>query len=325
MVFSTNQVRHLYVVKAYGDADTPSAVNGTLENTTKDGKITFKYKGIGGMTRTDVIDAKKITRVNYTASTVDSQKTKKRVANVTVSNDVNNGGIILGQDYILRVNITSGSGLPGEYSYIKHAAAHATSTVNTKAKLIAKLAVSLAKNLSRDAVEYIEVYVGSTKVTPTTDEGTLTGETLTIKGATPVWKRGTMACVPTMFDVYVGTVDFEKNEYVWGEVTYGVEEDTLPNGVMISDLEYFCMGERGDMYRNIGWPNVIPTEYLADPDTAYEIFDIYYYEDGGNEAVQKSEKVLTLACLTTVDEAAIKKIFTDLGVTVTTTPTVAES
>jgi hypothetical protein len=68
----------------------------------------------------------------------------------------------------------------------------------------------------------------------------------------------------------------------------------IGHGEILADLEYFCMGERGDIYRNVGWPNVIPTTYLVDPTKTYDVIDIHYSYTGSNESVQKSEKDLTV-------------------------------
>jgi len=76
----------------------------------------------------------------------------------------------------------------------------------------------------------------------------------------------------------------------------------IRNGKQIADLEYFLMGERGDMYRHLGWPNYVPTKYLVDPTAAYDVIDIHYAYVGANHSVQKSEKTLTIVCPT--DEAA---------------------
>ena len=54
------------------------------------------------------------------------------------------------------------------------------------------------------------------------------------------------------------------------------------------------MGERGDIYRGVGFPNNIPTTYLVDPSKTYYTFDIHYAYVGSNEAVQKSEKTITI-------------------------------
>ena len=65
------------------------------------------------------------------------------------------------------------------------------------------------------------------------------------------------------------------------------------------------MGERGDMYRQVGWPHNIPTTYLVDPAKAYCVFDIHYAYVGSNESVQKSEKTITIVC---ADKAELNKV-----------------
>lgn len=70
------------------------------------------------------------------------------------------------------------------------------------------------------------------------------------------------------------------------------------NAKMTADLEYFCMGERGDQYRMKGWPNYVPTRYMigqnVDPQTEFDYLDIHYYFQGEGVRSDKSEKVLTL-------------------------------
>lgn len=85
---------------------------------------------------------------------------------------------------------------------------------------------------------------------------------------------------------------------------YGTAEDItgkagthyLPNGKLTADLEYFCMGERGDHYRKIGWPNYVPTKYMVTPADEYDYLDIHYYFQGEGVRSDKSEKQLTLVC-----------------------------
>jgi hypothetical protein len=67
---------------------------------------------------------------------------------------------------------------------------------------------------------------------------------------------------------------------------------TIKNTKKIADLEYFCMGERGDWYRNVGWPHVIPTQYLVPADSTdaagYNVLTIHYkYIGGGDEAASR--------------------------------------
>lgn len=68
----------------------------------------------------------------------------------------------------------------------------------------------------------------------------------------------------------------------------------------LKDLEYFCAGEKGDVYRGAMWPNEIPFESkLAGVGDTYNIHTIHYYEDLSNEAVQKSEKTMVIVSTTT--------------------------
>ena len=98
--------------------------------------------------------------------------------------------------------------------------------------------------------------------------------------------------------------------------------NTVQDGHEIADLEYFCMGARGDLYRNMGWPNVIHTTYLVDPTQKYDVLDINYYWAGGAEDVQKSPRTLTLVAVdngshTTMNDL-IGAINTASGLTIAT-------
>ena len=87
-----------------------------------------------------------------------------------------------------------------------------------------------------------------------------------------------------------GTYD----DVVWGSVTpaSGV---TIKNGKLTADFEYFHMGERGDQYRMVGWPDYVPTTYIVDPtwQYGYDTVAIHYAYVGANHSVQKSEKDIT--------------------------------
>jgi hypothetical protein len=54
------------------------------------------------------------------------------------------------------------------------------------------------------------------------------------------------------------------------------------------------MGERGDQYRNMGWPNVIATTYLVDPSKEYNVLELHYaFTDTGVNSY-RSEKDITI-------------------------------
>jgi hypothetical protein len=62
----------------------------------------------------------------------------------------------------------------------------------------------------------------------------------------------------------------------------------------MADYEYFYMGERGDQYRMVGWPDYVPTKYLVDPTKTYDTIALHFAYTGANHAVQMSEKDVTI-------------------------------
>ena len=144
------------------------------------------------------------------------------------------------------------------------------------------------------------VTVAGTDATPVVPEapavqlagGTATGVVIT--EVEQEWKRGVLAQVPVYFSVHPTTILVSGADEIWGTATPTHSGLYVGNGKNIADLEYFCMGERGDHYRNINWPYVIETTYLVDPETEYSVLDIHYAYVGSNEGVQKSERDITL-------------------------------
>ena len=90
--------------------------------------------------------------------------------------------------------------------------------------------------------------------------------------------------------VYNGTADVE-----WGKVDEQASTTTVGNGKQIADLEWFCMGERGDQYRLMCWPNYVPTQYLVDPTKEYNILEIHHAFTDEGVSSYRSEKDITLA------------------------------
>lgn len=103
-----------------------------------------------------------------------------------------------------------------------------------------------------------------------------------------------------MSDPTLSSLPLENNGRIktWGVATdvTSTAGNTIPGGYKLADLEYFCMGERGDVYRGIGWPNNIETKYVINPTNNYDIVDIHYFYQGEGINDDKSEKVMTLVC-----------------------------
>lgn len=335
MVFSTNQVRQLYVVNTVqGTAQQTDGVvsasdaAGTiaLKTDAKGKNLFFQYKGADNVMRSDLINIDNILHINAVGADDDSQKHYLKQAVVKLDSSVNSGNPIAGQDYILRICINPYVGMSDEEPYFKYGAVHAVRGM-TPAKFYAKMAASLYKNFSRELSKMLEFTIAG-KVVDRVKTDTNGNEVLIDPTGTPItvsdeyadgititeveqeWTLGIKEQIYVNFTVIPTTVTFDGDEVKWGEVTVGNSDTAIDNGKKIADLEYFCMGERGDQYRNIGWPNSIPTKYLVDPSTSYNILDIHYAYVGANEGPQKSEKDITIVCS---DKAQLNKLIGQLA------------
>lgn len=313
--FSTNQTRQLYVA---------TADNNTVFNKdTKDGAaLKHAYltqtNATGEPVRSDLIDPKNVLWAKYTPA-ADMARDLKAVT-VTLDTTVNGGEPIVGQDYILRINFRQYASLGDQDTYVKHGAVRIFKGMKDS-DFYREMAISLAKNFSRELTQLVEIRLGikdsdSVVVKPSDTKTTLNGsyDSIIIAEVEQEWTLGIKPQEAVYFDVVPATVLEAGEEVTWGTVEEGVDGQ-VGNGKLIADLEYFCMGERGDMYRGIGWPNTIPTKYFVDATKTYDVIDIHYAYVGSNESVQKSEKTLTIVGETANLTAIKTAIQTALGVT----------
>lgn len=299
--FSTNQVRQLYVaetLKTPSVSATDKAGSIAVKVDTGKNHLYFEYMGAGGMTRSDLIDIKNILYANATdADDLAHNLTKYKL---TLDTSVNGGSPVAGQDYILRIAFRNYIGLSEEDQYFKYGMVHAVSGM-TASEFYKILALSLVKNFSREESGLLKFYleVGGVdagtvaettiEVTKFTKESSLT-DTYTgivIEEAPQEWDSVNFTLQP---DTIISAGDTR----IWGTVKKVPSTNSITNGHKIADLEYFCMGERGDIYRMMGFPHVIRTKYLVNPDNKYNVINIHYAYVGSNESVQKSEKDITL-------------------------------
>ena len=321
--FSTNQVRQLYVAKALKTPHilaSDAAGSIAVKNDTAKNHLYFEYKGADNLMRSDLIDIKNILYAK--ATDADAMAHELKSVTVALDTNVNGGAPVAGQDYILRIAFRQYVGMSDEDQYFKYGMVHAYAGMGAD-EFYKVLALSIAKNFSREAVPLIKIEVHSeaTKskggfdsngymvVTPTTKDNGKSDTTnpyyatdalvtdidsIRITEVEQPWRLGVMAQTPVYFTVQLTTVLVSGDERIWGTVTDNEDAGTIDNGKKIADLEYFCMGERGDIYRGVGFPNNIPTTYLVDPTVKYNVIDIHYAYVGSNESVQKSEKTITL-------------------------------
>ena len=312
--FSVNQNRQFYVANVYKSKSSLSAEDtaGTIvvkDNGERD-EIYFAYKGAESLMRSDLIKVENI--ISATATDANDMKHNLKSVSVTLDETINSGNPVVGQDYMLRIAFRQAFGNSDNNQYFKYGIVRAYPG-KTASDFYKELAESLAKNFVREITPLIDVSLVShstesevadttvpvlkngaiQKLTDLAETSTYTS--IVISEVAQPWKLGTLKQVPVYFEVYPTTITFEGTEVMWGKAEEITPVGAIDNGKKIADLEYFCMGERGDQYRKMGWPNNIDTKYLIDPEKKYNTIDIHYAYVGDGVSVQKSEKTITIA------------------------------
>lgn len=266
-VFSVNQATHLYKLSAATVAESGNHIYFNAEN---------------GL-RSDLIEKKNILSV----TSVNVAKLNMGVVPVTLT--LNNVALkdtkVIPGEYVVRFVINNYYG-PSMYDgAIKHAAVFVGANM-TQEDFFAALKKSIETNLKREIEKPFEVTADATSMT-----------------VTPVpteWKLGTKAMTVPSIEILGIWKDFGNGfEEAWLTATPAkAATPVAQSGVKkLCDLEYFCLGERGDIYRNVGWPYVVETKGVLDAtaaNDAYDVVTIHYAYVGANESVQKSEKTMVL-------------------------------
>lgn len=310
--FSTNQVRHFYAASAVKASTAGiSNVGDIFVGKSDDNKyVYFTFKGMGGLVRSDLIPVKNILHANVKKSSEMIVPVQK--VNVVLDSTINSGLPVAGEDYILHINFRKIFGQSEDIDYVKVAAVHVTSSISTASAFYKAMALNIVKNLAREQNELVKVFLtvtGSTPVavTKSSTSDTLSGTYAGIELVNPDndWELGTFVTSHPEILVSFGPVTYGGETYdTWGVATPGfvAAADTskyslsaYSNGHEVADLEYFCMGERGDQYRMMGWPNYVKTQYMIDPSKSYDILTLHYAWTDDNEGVQKSEKDIQIA------------------------------
>lgn len=307
MVFQENQSRQLYVVGSVVTGDTEvtnaSSAGATKVKASADGNdFFFEYKGpsADGLQRSDLIDKCKIMDIRATDAADMMHKMKK--LEVTLDSNVSATPIV-GQDYILNVEVKNYVAPGTDSTRIKFGAAHAFNT--TASDLYKALAVNLAKNFAREAVPLVNIFLknSSTPVAVTgkskvADFSAVTATGIIIEEVEQPWRLGAAAQEFVNFEALPSTIYTAGADVIWGTVTdvTASTSNKLPNSKKVADMEYAFHKNRGDVYGFQGWPNNIDTTYQVNPANAdgYSMLDIHYYAEGNSLNIGHSEKTITL-------------------------------
>lgn len=333
-MYSVNQVNQLYVVTKQNNpasgkkcgtiaANDPAGTIAVCESV--DGWYRyFKYKNaVGDTIATDRIKKRKVKWVTYTAAS--EMRKALRTWTIAMNPNVNSGAPVPGQDYILDFSFRNYFGMSDEDIYEKNASARAFD--NDPSRLLATLAISLAKNFSREIDLPFDIAVtqatgsgahsattgSAVSVTPTTkledlhvvDNTTAANNkaviNIVLTEKIQPWQLGRMKLTRPQFTLhFVPVVINSLENYEWGEVTETLGSTStagqyIGNGMETADLEWFCKGERADQYRGKDWPLSIstPATLMVNSSSEYNYMIVHFWDDIDNEGPQKSERDMT--------------------------------
>lgn len=305
-IFSTNQARHFYVASEISpnqfrinDESNVGAIKCMVENNAAGCPINFwfEYMSPAGPVRSDIIPVNHVREYVFTdGTTLRRPFTAKKIT--LDPSMLDNGNVIGGQDCIMNIAIRNYNNAGTEYRIHSYGAVHTMSTMDASA-FYKKMAESLAVNLSRTST--LKVYVTEsgtpTEVKKGVNLSSVTADGIVLVEAEQPWKLGKTVNTYIDFNLNGNTVIVDGEELLWAVIADATDASTYgeqKNGRDTADLEWFCMGERGDIYRGMGWPNNWDTTYLANPTKEYDYLDIRYFFQGEGVSVQQSEKSITI-------------------------------
>lgn len=290
-IFTTNSVRHFYVLKSQKTSvEGLTNAGDYLVSTTQDGKKYFQYVGEGGLIFSDLIDPKTITHVKYT----EGKGTPTSKVTVTLPAKAS---VVAGQDYVIRVKVLSHYSPAQEAAMFQFGVVHANNDmVKTPKKFWEALAKSLNANLNKGEEKLFDITVPEA------------GTSLEIKeiAQTKNYKRGSISVKPVNFEVYTSesTLYFAGEEgsegyyetMLWGK-TNREDSTPIPNAYKIADMEHFYHGERGDVYRDSVAKIGLDTKYMInDFSVNYNTLDIHFaFVDTGTESYRSEKDIILVS------------------------------
>ena len=297
--FNTYQTRHFYVAAAV-DANVDTNLDIAIGATENNEYFFFKYRNADGLlTRSDIINPCWIRSVKKTAADKMARPMVKHtiILDPAVSSTPSD---YKGKTVTLTVNFQSFIDYSPSSGFSVTAAIDGdnTNTANATAFYLA-LAKAIYKSLPKGKYPYAKVYAGVSGTTEITDAnidsvaGYANG--VIIEEAPQKYVRGKLNGEPVPFTVSTNVSASNVDAYAWGVDTTSASSNVLPSAYIIADLEYFALGERGDVYRGNNWPNNYEPTYAVDLSKDYDILTIEYYWQGTAENVQKSPRMIQIA------------------------------
>lgn len=289
-IFTTNSVRHFYVLKSKKDSvEGLTNAGDYLVSTTQDGKKYFQYMGEGGLIFSDLIDPKTITHVKYTAG----EDTPTSKITVTLPTGAS---LVAGQDYVIRVKVLSHYSPAQEAAMFQFGVVHANNDmVKTPKTFWEALAKSLNANLNKGEEKLFDITASATSLV------------IEEIPQTKNYKRGSISVKPVNFEVYTSEsiLYFAGEEggegyyetMLWGKDSKSAGTKPIKNAYKIADMEHFYHGERGDVYRDSVAKTGLDTKYMInDFSVNYNTLDIHFaFVDTGTESYRSEKDIILVS------------------------------
>lgn len=345
-MFRVKNVRDLYVIKnlvSSGDIATKGDMKICTDVANE--KVYFQIYGGNGKLRSDVINPK---HINYACSkAADDMAIKLKQVVVELDSTINSGNPIPGETYDV-MGIFPNIGVDSATSTATKEASLYVPATMTASKFYLKLARLIAENFNSRSAKIFDVYVTEeasnkgtnpatwSKVTMdsiNTPTSAYTGIIISERSPKEDYKRGVYAISNTQFTLSSGVVNYNSSEVVpfvtndmkefsvVDKVPFDANDDAvIKNGYELADLEYFAMGERGNLERNYN-PYTSPAiKWMIDEESEYDMITISHYRQGWGTDIQHQDKQIELAVYNTsghtTTNAIISALNTALGTTI---------
>lgn len=284
VVFSQNQVRHLYVAKEWKGTPVTSTDNMGAISVSKDkeGDFYIQHVGHGGVTRSDVIKKDKVKWVRFTQyKTLQPKMAKYKIV---LDPNVNGGNPVVGEEYMISILFSNYKNAGPMSQMYKYGVAKAFAGMDTE-KLIKALAESLQGNFKREGYPMAKITYDTTSITVEETEN--------------FWKLGQAQYYRNNIIIEAQPIEVSGTSIQWAKVTKEVPTTTLKNGKIIADMEYFFYNNRTGGAKH-HYPQMNESALMVDYTHDFGVIDIGYYQSGEGINSDRSEVVLTIV----MDETA---------------------
>jgi len=295
--FGDSQVRKLFIANAAGAVEaSPAAISeGEVQPFDADGTIitsaTEKFfiatMSDGKINTSEIIDASKVISYKKTLTFAAKMPRWSIVLGGSVTTDV--GKVV---DIVLSIENYGANNSSSEpyYFHINHTIVSGDTLDTIGAGLETAGTLAAAKT-------GLPITVGYTAST----------NTLLVTTARTPFKLGKLAGEPLSCKLVAKVDDTD----VTATVTYAPIAVT-DNGIEVANMEWFMLGNTGDIYRGAGYPTNTDSYYVADTSSHYDAIEIVYYSERTSAPGDKQRAMITIPYKHTIASGVATQITTPL-------------